>query len=141
MTERERIFIDSNVLVYAYDLHEPRKKNIARDVLRQGMANDNIVLSAQVLGEFFVVTTRRIQAPLTPGEALDIIETLSAIAVVEIDYLLVSKAIGVHQEYGISYRDALIVAAAQRAGCRTLLTEDMADAQAYNGLVVKNPFA
>ena len=60
---------------------------------------------------------------------------------VEIDAQLVERAIETLRRYGISYWDALIVAAAERSGCRKLLSEDLNPDQRYHGIVVVNPFA
>jgi predicted nucleic acid-binding protein len=113
---------------------------IARQILRQGLLEKNIFLSAQVLSEFFVVATKKIKEPLAPAAALEIIEALSVLPIIEMDYSLVIKAITHHLQYKISYWDALIVAAAERSRCNTLLTEDLKDGEMYNGVQVHNPF-
>ena len=59
---------------------------------------------------------------------------------VDIDAQLVERAIETLRRYGISYWDALIVAAAERSGCRKLLSEDLNPDQRYHGIVVENPF-
>ncbi len=133
-------FLDTNILVYAYDTHQPQKMNIARQILRQGMLEKNVILSAQVLGEFFVVVTKKIKEPLAPASALEIIDTLGVLSLVDMDHWLVVKAITNHLQYKISYWDALIVAAAERSGCNTLLTEDLKEAELYNGVKAHNPF-
>jgi predicted nucleic acid-binding protein len=60
--------------------------------------------------------------------------------VVEIDRPLVERAIETHKRYGIAYWDALIIAAAERAGCVEVLSEDLNDGQRYLDIVVSNPF-
>jgi predicted nucleic acid-binding protein len=133
-------FLDTNIIVSAYDQHDPQKMQIARQILRQGLLEKNIFLSAQVLSEFFVVATKKIKEPLAPAAALEIIEALSVLPIIEMDYSLVIKAITHHLQYKISYWDALIVAAAERSRCNTLLTEDLKDGEMYNGVQVHNPF-
>lgn len=140
MTASEKTFLDSNIIVYAYDLSDPVKMQTARKILSQGCVNENIVLSAQVLGEFFVVATRRILNPLSSEEALEIIEILGKNLVVDIDYSLVLNAVAIQKRYTLSYWDALIIAAAERAGCTLLLTEDLNHTQVYNDVAVINPF-
>ena len=141
MSDRHRRFVDTNVLVYAYDKHSETKQTGALRLLRAGMLNDGLAVSAQVLGEFFAVVTRRIPTPLTADEAAAAIDALKPVPVVEIDRQLVERAIETHKRYGIVYWDALIVAAAERAGCVEVLSEDLNAGQRYGGVVVSNPFA
>ncbi len=133
-------FLDTNILVYAYDGHEPEKQIRAQTLLRTAIQEESAVLSVQVLGEFFVVVTRRIKEPLSASDAEKIIDTLSILPVAEIDLTLVKRAIATQTRYRISYWDSLIVAAAERAGCSTILSEDLNHGQKYNGVLVENPF-
>ena len=140
MSDRHRRFVDTNVLVYAYDTHSETKQAGALRLLRDGILNDALAVSAQVLGEFFTVVTRRIPTPMTVDGAAAAIDTLKPIPVVEIDRQLVERAIETHKRYEIAYWDALIIAAAERAGCVEVLTEDLNDGQRYLDIVVSNPF-
>ena len=137
----DRRFVDTNIVVYAYDSAVPAKNAQAQRILQDGVVNDTLAVSAQVLGEFFTVATRRIQEPLTADEAAAAIDALKPIPVVEIDRQLVERAIDTHKRYEIAYWDALIVAAAERAGCVEVLSEDLNAGQRYGGVVVSNPFA
>jgi predicted nucleic acid-binding protein len=136
----DSVFLDSNILVYAYDKHDPEKQAKAQDLLRTAIKEESAVLSAQVLGEFFVVVTRRIKEPLSVDDAEKIIDILSFLPVAEIDLSLVRRAIDTQKEYGISYWDALIVAAAEHTGCGRILSEDLSDSKQYHGVLVENPF-
>ena len=140
MSAPDKCFIDTNVVVYAYDRHEPHKRETARQILRRGIKDENIVLSPQVLSEFFVVVTKKIKEPLAPEEAMEVIQALSVIPAVDMDCLLVEKGITIHMQHSISYWDALIVAAAERAQCSILLTEDLKAGEVYNKVTVHNPF-
>jgi predicted nucleic acid-binding protein len=136
----DRNFLDTNILVYAYDENQPVKQEIAQNLLIDGIEQEHSVLSVQVLGEFFNVVTRHIPQPMTSSEALEIIEMLSILLVQEIDLTVVKRAIATHQKYRISYWDALMVSAAERAGCTRLLSEDLSDGQTYHNIIVHNPF-
>ena len=140
MSDHEKTFVDSNIIVYAYDTHDPGKMHTARNILSQGILNENLVLSVQVLGEFFVVSTKRIQNPLSSDEALEIIEILGTNPIVDIDYSLVIHAVAIQKRYALSYWDSLILAAAERSECTILLTEDLNHSQIYNDIVAINPF-
>ena len=131
-----RIFIDSNLWVYLYSDRD--KGNIVRNIIEDYFID--IVLSAQVLGEFFNVLTRKIMR--TKKEAREIISDLAMnFEVIEIDKSLVLEAMEISIRYKYSYWDSLIVVAALRTGCSILYTEDLHDGQIINGrLKIVNPF-
>ncbi|OGR06485.1 MAG: hypothetical protein A2511_10835 [Deltaproteobacteria bacterium RIFOXYD12_FULL_50_9] len=133
-------FLDTNVLVYAYDTHEPAKQIIARQILESAVFEETAALSAQVLSEFFVVVTRKISTPLTAEEAKQIISLFRRLPVAEIDGDLVEAAVVIHQQHNVSFWDGLIIAAARCLGCTRLLSEDMQTGQQIDGLVIVNPF-
>lgn len=136
----DRVFIDTNVLVYSYDSRDPEKQSRAQELLAGGIENETAVISAQVLGEFFNVVTRRIPNPLSVEEAEGVIDLVSILPVVGIDISLVRRAIATHRRYGIAYWDSLIIAAAERAACTHVLSEDLNSGQSYHGITVVNPF-
>ena len=137
---QDRAFLDTNVLVYAYDTHDRDKQKKAQNLLTEGIEQENMVLSAQVLSEFFNAVTRNIEHPMTADEAQEIIGVVSILPVEEIDLTMVNRAIDTHKTYQISYWDALIIAAAERAESQTILSEDLNEGQTYHGIVVINPF-
>ena len=135
-----KVFFDTNVLVYAYDQRDPGKQSQAQALLLNATQTQTAVVSAQVLGEFFVVVTRKIPQPMTAEEAAEVIAEFGAIEVVPLDFSLVQRAIATQQEYGISYWDSLILSAAERAGCVKVFSEDLNSGQSYHGVEVQNPF-
>ena len=137
---KNRVFLDTNILVYAYDQHDPHKQIIAQELLTDGIKQENLILSVQVLGEFFNVVTRHILQPMSPGEAKEVINTLSILLVQDIDMTMVKRAIDTHEIYQISYWDSLIISAAERSGCGMILSEDLSDGQTYHNILVNNPF-
>ena len=137
---RDRVFLDTNILVYAYDKNEPKKQIRAQDILKAAIEEESGIISAQILGEFFVVVTRRIKEPLPIDDAEKIIDIISVLPVAEIDKNLVRDAINIQKGYGISYWDSLIVATAKREGCDRIITEDLNSGQNYDGVLIENPF-
>jgi predicted nucleic acid-binding protein len=135
-----RSFVDTNVWVYAIGRGEPDKRARARALLASGDELD-LVVSAQVLGEFFVTVTRKLTPPVPRDRAVRIVDRMSQLPVIPLDARLVSAAIAGSREWGISYWDALIVAAAEAGGCDRILTEDLADGATYGSVRVENPFA
>ena len=136
----DKDFLDTNILVYAYDSNEPEKQQRAQLLLTQGIQREKAVISAQVLGEFFTVVTSRIPAPLSADEAGEQIDLFGLLPVVELDLKLVKRAVLLHKECQISYWDSLIIAAAEYAGCQKVLSEDLNAGQIYSGVEVENPF-
>jgi predicted nucleic acid-binding protein len=134
-----RAFVDTNVLVYAVDRSEPKKRERAREVL--GTAPEQLVLSAQVLSEFYVVVTRKLAAPLSEAEAGEAVRRLAALPVVAADAELVLAAIALSRKAMLSFWDAQIVAAAAVAGCERVLTEDLSHGTEVAGVRVESPFA
>ena len=138
MADRE--FFDTNILIYASDRSAPEKQSQARRLLKNAIENETGVVSAQVLSEFFTVVTRRIQQPLSTQEAEQVIDQLAILPVVAVDLTLVRQAIGTCRQYKISYWDSLIIAAAERAGCTRIFSEDLNPGQTYHGIAVVDPF-
>ena len=134
-----RTFIDTNVLVYAWDEADPAKKQQALAALDPNV-DDDLVLSTQVLSEFYVVVTRPGRALMSSEEAARIIERFALSGVEPIDADLVLRAHRIHRDHAVSYWDALIVAAASRAGCERVLTEDLSAGTSIDGVRVQNPF-
>ena len=136
----DKVFFDSNILIYAYDTRDPNKQDQAQALLLKATQSQTAVLSAQVLGEFFVVVTRKIPQPMSSSEAAEVIAELGAWEVMPLDFALVQRAIVTQQKYGTSYWDSLIISAAERAGCVRIYSEDLNNGQLYHGIEVQNPF-
>lgn len=134
----ERIFIDTNVLLYADDLDAGEKREKAQSLIYQSYVDGNGVVSTQVLQEFFVASTRKLGVP--PDIARRKVELLSRLDVVKIEPALILDAIDLHRLHSVSFWDALIVRAAAASGCQRLLTEDMQSGQTITGVKIENPF-
>lgn len=136
----DRAFVDTSVWVYAVDRDEPAKRTRARDVLEPTMDVD-LVVSTQVLGEFYVTVTRKLARPVAPAAAGRLVERMCQLPVVTLDADHVASAIAGSQAWGISYWDALVIVAAESAGCGRLISEDLVDGGTYGSVRVENPFA
>jgi len=134
-----RVFLDTNVLVYAMDDAEPAKQARARALVAEARAGSHVV-SAQVLQEFYNAATRKLARPVPAGVAAEAVRVLSRLTVVPADAALVVAAIELHRRHQVSWWDALILQAALTAGCDRLLTEDLQDGLQLGPLVVENPF-
>jgi predicted nucleic acid-binding protein len=131
-------FLDTNVLIYAAAGREHQERKRLRAL--QLIEGTDFGLSAQVLQEFYVVVTRKIDHRLSPDRALEWIEQWEAFPCVSIDSGLVKIAAELSERFQISYRDASVVSAAEALGAETLYTEDLNDGQRYGAVRVSNPF-
>ena len=134
-------FVDTNVLVYAFDKGDSPKKQIAQRLLNELMQEDRLRLSTQVLQELFVTLTQKVSRPCSAETALAVLEDLAAWPLTVIDYAAIRAAVGLGRQSKLSFWDALIVVAAARSGAAVLYTEDLNDGQEILGIRVLNPFA
>lgn len=134
-------FLDTNILVCAYDSHDRVKQEKAQAIVLDAMEHETGIVSTQVLSEFFCVVTGRIPTPLSVDEAQGVINELGILRIVEIDLPMINRAIEAHKKYQLTFWDAMIVVAAERAGCAQVFSEDMNSGQRYNGIEVVNPLA
>ncbi len=130
-------FLDTNIAVYAYDRSAGPKQAKARETLLA--RSSELVVSSQVLAEFYTVATRRLDPPLSADQARDAVIALAELPVVAADGELVLSAIDTADQSNISIWDALIVQAARRAGCDEILTEDLNHGQVIEGVRIHNP--
>lgn len=135
-----KTFFDTNVLVYAFDVDSPSKRKRAARVLSECASAGELLISTQVLQEFYVAVTRKLAQPLAGDAALVATRELAAFPIVNVDAGLVLAAIGVSREHRISFWDALIVKAASSGGAKLLYSEDLNDGQTLDGVTVRNPF-
>jgi predicted nucleic acid-binding protein len=136
---RERDFLDTNILVYAYDATDPAKQSIAQDLVRRAVAGE-IVTSTQVLTEFAATLLRKISPAARPTDVLAILDALGPIKVIAADAYMVRRAVEAHAQYGVHFFDGMILAAAEHAACARILSEDFNTGQSYFGIKVENPF-
>jgi predicted nucleic acid-binding protein len=136
-----RAFFDTNILVYLYDNDAPEKKRKAQSLLLKAAEAGQVLLSTQVMQEFYVSVTRKLAEPLPPVDAERAVRRLADFAVVQVDPSLIFTAIATSRRYGFSFWDALIVQAAIQGGAATLYSEDLQHTQLIDGMLILNPFA
>ncbi len=136
--DTSRVFLDTNVIVYAHDFDEPRKRKVATDILFRALRSRHGVISAQVMGESFVSFVKKVG--LTSEEAAAEVRQLAQFRVVELSASLVLRGLEIKASFGLSYWDSLIIAAAERASCPVVFSEDLNDGQQYGTVAVVNPF-
>jgi predicted nucleic acid-binding protein len=132
-------FIDTNIFVYAYDAASPNKQRIAQDIIRKAISGQ-AVTSSQALAELATTLLHKITPSASAAEVAAVLDALGPIRLVETDGDTVRRAVEAHGQYGIHFYDGMIVAAAERAGCERILSDDLNAGQSYFGIRVENPF-
>lgn len=132
-------FLDTNILVYAYDSTEPKKQKTARELVRKALLGE-IVISVQVLAEFAATLLQKASPAANANEVLALLDALGPIQTITPDSDLVRRAVEAHAQYGVHFYDGMILAAAERGGCTRIWSEDLGAGQKYFGVTVKNPF-
>jgi len=138
---RGRFFLDTNVLVYSFDLVSPDKKQIAQSLIAESLRNQRGVISSQVVQEFLNLALRKFARPMSIADARDYLRSVLTPLCHHfpaIDFY--DRALLVQIETGFSLYDALIVAAAIEVGCSTLLSESLQHGRTVQGVVILNPF-
>ena len=138
--EPARQFVDSNILVYAYDLAQGEKHTQAKALLLSLWESGLGCASVQVLQEFYVNVTRKSDFPLSPEDASQVIQDFSDWSVYRPGIKDVVSAIELHRRYQISFWDAMVLQSARQSGCSILWSEDLSHRQEYGGVKVVNPF-
>lgn len=133
-----KVFIDTNLFVYSIDKKEPEKQNRARALLKKIIGAHQPVISTQVVEEFYVVATTRLLADKFIVK--NIIHNLRHMEIVNNDLELMGQAIDISILSHLPFWDALIIAAAEKANCEFLYSENFESRQSYRGILVLNPF-
>jgi predicted nucleic acid-binding protein len=134
------VFVDTNVLLYAFDEADPAKRDLSRAWLAACWRGRCGRLSTQVLNEFYSNARKKFAAAISAGDARSEVRRYQQWKPWLIDQATVETAWAVESRCGINYWDALLVAAAQHLGCTLLLTEDLQHDQRIDRLRIVNPF-
>ena len=135
-----KVFFDTNVLVYMFDADTPDKQKQARSLFKTHTEAGDILLSTQVLQEFYVTVTRNLARPLNAAQAAGTLAALAELPCVSIDNQLVLAAVRRSQASKLSFWDGLIVESALHGGAAVLYSEDMQHGQKLGSLRIENPF-
>ena len=136
----EREFVDTNILVYAYDVTAGYKHERARELVTELWDSRNGWISIQGLQQFYVAVTRKVPRPLDSETAAGIVDTLTRWTTYVPNSADVMAAIDLHRRNNISFWDAMILHSASQLGCATLWSEDLNPGQLYGSVRVLNPF-
>ena len=136
-----RSFLDTNILVYAFDPKAKSKREYAQLRITRALATHDAVISFQVVQEFLGLALRKFPRPMTQPEAQAYLsQVLMPLCEVWPDASLCSSALSIADETGWTFYDSLIVSATLAAACRVLLTEDLQHGRTIRGIEIRNPF-
>ena len=132
------VFIDTNVWVYALSEQDHAKKAVAIDLIAKSYRDDVICVSSQVLKEFPNFAFKK--SAKTAAQINAMLSKMASYGYVSDTKDLIFSGVTGKEEWQVGFYDALIIAAANKAGCSTIYTEDLNDGQKYGNVTAVNPF-
>lgn len=137
--------IDTNILIYYYDITDQQKHTIAKHLIDACWKKEkNYALTAQTLAEFFVITTRKIENKLSVEQAESIIEDIVSFSqwkIFSYDHSTILKAVSLYKKNKRHFWDALIAATMIQNTISTIYTENITDFEQIELIKPINPFA
>lgn len=133
----DRSFLDTNILVYAFDSGSPEKQKKCREIIKQLADSGDGVVSTQVMQEFYVAVTRKLG--VDPLVAKGVLKTFAVFEIIQVSTLLIQEAIDCSILNQLSFWDSLILATAASAGCSMVMSEDLNAKQTVLGVKIRNP--
>lgn len=135
-----KTFVDTNVLIYAYDVDAGTKHAVAKALLKELWVTRDGMVSTQVLQEFYVNATRKIRTPLPKPVARAVIADYIPWCVAPVAPADITSAFALEDAAQIGFWDALIIAVAARSGATRMVSEDLNAGQSIGGVRIENPF-
>lgn len=136
---KDKIFLDTNILVYLFDNNFPKKKKITKKIIESIIVDSTPIISTQVMQEFYVTITKKLKMdPIVAKEALRYFEKFD---IVNVDSKLIAEAIDCSIINQLSFWDSLIIVAAESAKCNYLYSEDLNDGQIIRSVKIINPYS
>jgi predicted nucleic acid-binding protein len=133
-----KIALDTNILAYAEGVNDAGRRDVVLDLLRRA-PEDTVLIPVQALGELFNVLTRK--AGRSKAEArLALLSWRDAYPLIDTSPEVMLAAADLASDHRLGIWDAVMVACASRAGCRLLLSEDMAEGFTWGGVSIADPF-
>ena len=136
----DKVLVDTNILVYAYDNSDPKKQPRALTTLNQLFDTNRGIISTQILGEFFITVTRKIPDPLTIEEGINSLQNyIRAWTIVEITPMIILEAARGVKDYQLNFWDAQVWATARLNQIGVIYSEDFNTGSFLEGVQFINP--
>lgn len=138
----DRIFFDTNILVYLFDTSETEKHIKTKHLLSKQTGKSSCYISSQVINEFVNITTGKIKNPISFEKQRNILRLLQVVFIIGPLTIHTSlAAVDLKLKYKFSYWDSLILASALENRCSVVYSEDMQHNRLIEGnLKIVNPF-
>ncbi|MDX1641434.1 MAG: PIN domain-containing protein [Balneolaceae bacterium] len=137
----DRYFLDTNIIIYSFDDRDVQKQEIAKQLITEGLLQNQAVISYQVVQEFVNVVTRKFSTPLSVKDCqLYVDSILGPMWEVYSSKGLIRSALDITERWQYPFYDSLIIAAALEASCKILYSEDLQHEQKIYSLQILNPF-
>ncbi len=138
---KDKYFLDTNIIIYSFDLSAPKKQKIAQKLIENALINKNGIISNQVIQEFLNVCTRKFSVPLKMIDVKTYLEQiLFPLCEIYASPELYHFALDIQESTQYSFYDSLIVSSAIKSGCGILYSEDLQKGRSSGGLLIENPF-
>lgn len=135
----ERVFLDTNILIYSLDDNYPEKQIVARNLINSLVSQGMAVISTQVLQELYNVLTKKMKCSLkNAGTCVALFSETIAVHCNTVRDIL--NAVDISSKTQFSFWDSLILSAAQKEECTVLCSEDLNAGQVIDGITIVNPF-
>ena len=135
-----KVFIDSNILIYAHDADAGPKQRIVAAQIRALWEDQSGCVSTQVLQEFYVTVTQKLGKPVSKSDAREIVRDYAQWVATPTTAQTIIRASEISERWRLSFWDSLILAAAEEQDCSTVFTEDLNSDQSVPGIQIINPF-
>lgn len=135
-----KYFLDTNVLVYAFDCEHPRKQGIAKDYLQRLVTDEHYLISWQVVNEFCQVILRKLTPQISSAKLEEFVNGLPEQRIAPFTKAMITKAIHIQRVAHFAFWDSMILSTAILSGCDMVLTEDLSHGQTIEQITIINPF-
>ena len=137
----DKFFLDTNIFIYSFDEGAPEKRDRSRQLINLALQSGNGSISILVMQEFLNAATRKFSTPMTLKDSQRYLrQVLNPLCQVYTDLPLLENGLNIQDETGYSFYDSLILAAAIKANCAVLYSEDLQHGQIVQGINIANPY-
>ncbi len=141
MAVNGKVFFDTNILVYQFDLSAPTKRKRAIELIEKNILDERAAISSQVVQEFMNVALGKFQTQISARELELVMEDLLTPLCQHLpNPEFYMRVLRLYQDISVSFYDALIIQSALDLDCVTLYSEDLQDGLKLGTLTIKNPF-
>lgn len=135
---RDKVFIDTNILVYLQSGMDVHKTKISKELFHSLAEKNLIVLSTQVLQEFYVAMTKKLGH--NPLDIKNLLFLFKDFEIINVNSSIIFEAIDISVLHKISFWDSLLISSASAGNCKIIYSEDLNHGQMIGGVQIINPY-